>query len=375
MFSKLKLMQFSRKHADFFLFNILVPLWVLTLYFISFSLLLPESINRVFVTRSGKYIFGIVGMLSLLFLISLEHFGIKPSISRWGKRKISLWDAMLILLPLTPIAQYLLNNLDILSVGEVAYLFLGFAVFSVGFILGVPWFLGRIGSSQVLILLGLAFTFSLTNMAIVSHQFSWHEKGSLKTQWIIFMGVFILSCFFVYTNNKKYIYLFVVFVFLSTVVVQFPKESSVLKENDIKSNKLYQLVDSREPNITPDIYLLIYDAYVVNETMLSYGIDNQPQEQYLEYQGFKLYPHTYSVGNHTLATMSRVLNASTEYYGSLSRGTSGDGVIQTILKEFDYNTYGIFVSGHWYRGGVLLAMTIYFLMTRLHQCGFWGQLF
>jgi hypothetical protein len=96
--------------------------------------------------------------------------------------------------------------------------------------------------------------------------------------------------------------------------------------------------------------LLIYDAYVPNETMLAYGIDNSAQEAYLAQQGFQLYPHTYSIDASTLATMSRVLNASTKYYGDSRRAVSGDGVTQKILKNVGYETYGLFPSNFMFQG-------------------------
>jgi hypothetical protein len=48
--------------------------------------------------------------------------------------------------------------------------------------------------------------------------------------------------------------------------------------------------------------------------------------------------------------MSRVLNASTEYYGDKRRGVSGDGVIQKILDDLSYKTYGLFYSDFMFRG-------------------------
>jgi hypothetical protein len=110
------------------------------------------------------------------------------------------------------------------------------------------------------------------------------------------------------------------------------------------------LVDSRKPKITPNIYLLIYDAYVVNEIMLSHGIDNSAQEQYLEQLGFKIYSHNYSLASDTENSMSRVLNASTELYGIPQKGCAGDGVVQNLLKGFGYKTYGIFPWVDCFRG-------------------------
>lgn len=115
-------------------------------------------------------------------------------------------------------------------------------------------------------------------------------------------------------------------------------------------NKLVELLGSRKPLSTPDIYLLVYDSYVINETMLGYGIDNSAQEKYLEALGFELYPHTYSVAGASIGTMSRTLNASTEYYGSARRGVSGDGIVQNLLESFGYETYGIFRSDYFFQG-------------------------
>jgi hypothetical protein len=110
------------------------------------------------------------------------------------------------------------------------------------------------------------------------------------------------------------------------------------------------LVGDREPSFTPNIYLLVYDAYVVNETMLEYGIDNRAQEEYLEARGFKIYPYTYSIGADTLDSMSRVFNASTDFYGSPRRGISGDGVVQNLLKSFGYETSHITYTDYPFQG-------------------------
>jgi hypothetical protein len=84
--------------------------------------------------------------------------------------------------------------------------------------------------------------------------------------------------------------------------------------------------------------------------MLAYGIDNSAQEDYLSQQGFKLYPHTYSIDASSVGTMSRVLNASTEYYGDPRRAVSGDGITQKILRDVGYETYGLFFSDYMFFG-------------------------
>jgi hypothetical protein len=84
--------------------------------------------------------------------------------------------------------------------------------------------------------------------------------------------------------------------------------------------------------------------------MLAYGIDNSSQEQYLENLDFQIYPHTYSVGANSITTISRVLNASVDFYGNVRKGVSGDGVVQNLLKGFGYKTYGVFESATFFWG-------------------------
>ncbi|HPA32726.1 MAG TPA: hypothetical protein PLV24_04020, partial [Anaerolineaceae bacterium] len=127
---------------------------------------------------------------------------------------------------------------------------------------------------------------------------------------------------------------------------------------------------TQKPVITPNIYLLVYDAYVPNETMQAYGIDNRAQEQYLRDQGFVLYPHTYSIGADSVGTMSRVLNMSTSYGGEYRKGVSGDGVVQNALQELGYTTYGIFPTDYMFQG-VGSSYDVFFPRIKGGRFGTW----
>jgi hypothetical protein len=48
--------------------------------------------------------------------------------------------------------------------------------------------------------------------------------------------------------------------------------------------------------------------------------------------------------------MSRVLNCSVSFYGNPRRGVSGDGVVQNLLEELGYKTYGVFPTDYFFRG-------------------------
>jgi hypothetical protein len=347
----IKSISMIERKTERFLSHILIPLWVLTFYFFSLSRFLPAGVNNVFVTQSEEYTFWVTSALSLIFFFILGMKKSKLSFEK-SEEKFSPDNLILLLLPLTPAMQYILSNRQFLSPLEAIYVFFVFAVFAAFIVLFIPTLFKRIGSSQILMFLGLAFTFSVINMASLSWQFSWHEQGRLIIQLAVFAGIFFLSWLFFYIKNQKLLHILVVIMFLSTCVTQLlkvDKDSSNIVSSE-KDNKLLTLVNSREPKVTPNIYLLVYDAYVVNETMLSHGIDNQAQEQYLEELGFKIYPHNYTIGSPTQDSMSRVLNASTEFYGSRQKGCAGDGIVQNLLKRYGYKTYGIFPWAHCFRG-------------------------
>jgi hypothetical protein len=140
--------------------------------------------------------------------------------------------------------------------------------------------------------------------------------------------------------------------FAANSIVQLNARDSTQYSSSVDQddNKLVALIGAREPVVAPSIYLLVYDSYVASETMSAYGIDNRVQEQYLEGLGFKIYPHTYSLGALSIASMSRVLNCSVSFYGNPRRGVSGDGVVQNLLEESGYKTYGVFPTDYFFRG-------------------------
>lgn len=341
--------------AELVLSHVLFPLWVLIFYLEAFSVFMSPGVNYDFVTRSGKYLLYAASLLSttyVLFLVVKRH---KPSFSSNDADRFFVGDIILVLLPLAPVTQYLINNIELLTILEVVGVISVFFLVSGVLILLIPAVLKKTGSRQTLICLGAALTFSITNMSIMSRQFGWYQIGSLRIQWAVFFGIFLLT-WLLYKTNRIFLYVLVPVLFITTISSQFfvagnELQTGIRTEAGKKAdNALVSLVGSRKPNNTPSIYLLVYDSYVVNETMLAYGIDNQAQEQFLEELNFLVYPHTYSIGSYSVLSMSAVLNTSIESYGNERSGVSGNGVIIELLKRFGYTTYGIFSSDHFFRG-------------------------
>ena len=344
--------------VNFFFSNIHVSLVVVVLYFISFEFLLspilkiPNGVSYVFVSRSWKY-FSLLAMSSSWIFLAILRFKKSGKLAfNNSKEKIYSGDFFLLLLPLTPVVQYILNNQDILSPLGSLYVFIFFMLFSGIYIFVIPAFLSFVGSTRTLIFLGLAFVFTITSMASLSNIYEWFDKGSIKIQLMFMGGVFLATWFLNSLNDKKILRVLIAVVFVSNSVMQLLAQD-IWKDRTslpVAENKLLSLIEERVPAVTPNIYLLVYDAYVSNETMLAYGINNSSQEEYLEELGFELYPHTYSVGHKSIKTMSRVLNASTDFYGNSRRAVSGDGIIQKTLKSFGYETYGLFPWDWYFRG-------------------------
>ncbi len=338
--------------------RILATLIALTLYLVFFEWYLtwllpdePASVTAAFIHKSWKPAAALMVAAHFVFLVVFRLGRCAGLVFQtpWQLPRIGDW--FLILLPLTPVAQYILNNQNILSGAGSLFLLAVFAGFSALFIMAAPAVLGRIGPIRPLVFLGLAFTFTLTNMAALSASRHWFAEGRYGLQLAVFGSVFLVGWLLYERVGRRFTYLVVALYFVANSVTQFVtarQHESDSSQPDTNS-KLIDLVGSREPLTKPNIYLLIYDAYVPNETMLGYGIDNSEQERYLEDQGFQLYPNTYSVAGFSVGTMSRVLNASSNFFGEPRSAVSGNGIVPTLLQRFGYETHGIFWSDYYFQ--------------------------
>lgn len=353
--------------------RVVVPLVVLALYSVVLSWFIswlvpeyPANVNGDFVGRvwiwslvaAGLYLIAYVALpIFLRYFVVFEGKKKGRQVSEAKKtsrpafkNSIEKFDLILVLLPLTPVVQYILNNQDILSPLGSLYIIAVFLAFSVLLVIGVPALLGLTGTTKTMMLLGATFAFMITNMASLSAGAHWFERGSFPIQLIAFVGLFVVAWLLYFRVGRKFLYAVVAIFFVVNSISAWWGARQSTETALPGDNKLVQLVGTKEPSSTPNIYVLVYDSYVVNETMLQYGIDNSAQEGYLEAEGFKIYPHTYSLGAESIRSMGRTLNASTKLYGAENSAVAGDGVVQNLLKKFGYRTYGIFPTNIFFRG-------------------------
>ena len=182
--------------------NVFVPLAVLSLYLFFLSRFLSVGVSQNFSRDLLTLTFSVWILVGLLVFI-LWKLKIGKLEFRKAEEKITGRDLVLVLLPLTPIVQYILSNQDILSPLTSLYL-LGFFVLLLSiFIIGFPILLGFLGSSRTMAAVSLSLSFLITNMAALSLQFSWFEVGSLKIQLAFFSVIFLVVWFLWDLNLMK----------------------------------------------------------------------------------------------------------------------------------------------------------------------------
>lgn len=333
---------------------ILVPAGALFLYCAGFALsaymLLPLSVNYNFSRNLG------ITTLFILFSGGVLYYFTRRTDPAAGRTrpssllKPSPGDVILLLLPLTPVAQYTLINKGIISTAGAVYVIAFFGLVSALFILIIPLLMQPFADYRVLQAAGAAFTFSLTNMAILSRAHAWYAYGDAVLQQALFWGVLIILLVLTRLRSRVILYAVVIGYFLPGIV--FPLQDEKLPEQDTGTSSgaadISTLLKGKSPEVTPNVYMLVYDSYAPGETMAAYGIDISQQFGFLDAQGFNLYPRAYTIHPETLSSMNSVM-AVASIAGSSPNAVSGDNRVVRQFKSLGYTTYGVFPTDYMFR--------------------------
>jgi len=340
----------KKKNALDFIIQLLIAGLFFFVYAFIFSRIVQKGINHHFMARIftvfWPLLIGIISLLMVIFFLNKNSLMLEKS-----NRTIFFSDLFLMFLPLNPIVQYLILNKDILSFLDFVVLLFCYLTIITFFCFVFPLILSFFGYQKILMLLGISFCFMLFNMPALAARFNWHLKGYLIIQLAVFLIVFFVIVFFHYFNKNILIIMIVVF-FISSIASSIYRLSV---EKDDGSNEdginflIYSLTENNQIFRTTDIFLMTYDSYIGNETMMQYGIDNNEQESFLSQNGFHIYKGVYSVGADTLSSMDKVLEVSLTVKPS-GNGVSGNGAVQNILRKNRYKTYGIFNNGYMFSG-------------------------
>lgn len=188
---------FSKLHEQVFI-NMLMACAMLLTYMLIASRFLPEGINAVFVSRAWKYVLvlmvsGFLMFPGFVYVLKVKTFSYSKTLEKFKAQ-----DVMVLLLPITPIVQYLILNQDILNITDSIIIIIFFVALAFVTSCIVPWLLSTVGSRAVLMSAGLSLTYVLMNMSALASSFQWHLAGNLVIQ----SGIFIFTAalfFFLYS--------------------------------------------------------------------------------------------------------------------------------------------------------------------------------
>lgn len=324
---------------------------VFFVYASTIKLILDGGNNQQLADAMFVVLTGILVVIALVHLMALQQ-------GRWsrakrinGKRyqaypRLRFADLVLILIPLAPICQYILMNQELLTAtGQLLFLLI-FVCCCFAAVIVAPLLLHRLLPIFGLVPLGLTLVFVYVSMPAFSLMGAWAAAPDLALLAALIIIAYTLLDRF-YRHQRTFLY--------STALVYFVISTSYTaydvftREQPRENVETTTADDDTYPNFIatgqmkkkPDIYLLTYDAYVGQETMQQYGIDNSAQERFLTDAGFKIYPETYSVGFDSINSMSRMLEVSHQLTKMPRDTVMGRALVPVKLKEQGYKTHAV----------------------------------
>ncbi len=318
---------------------------MITLYFI-----LPKGLTTEFLFRGSKLVSIACVILTLIFVLSWilnKNFKFKKKIEI-----PELKDLILVALPISPVLDYLLFNIEYLNIFGFFYLVGTILLFILllGYIF--PIIFSYFVSIKILMISGLALSFTILTMAKISSNPNSHL---LESQFIT-QGLYLIISFgvlfLIYFFNKKVAYFSVILFMTTGILISFLNyySKNSLKDKHQVSDKLINFLKNKKNKIVnkKNIYLLVYESYAGFETLNYYGFDNTNQLQFLEEHGFKTYSGIYSNASKSLDTTSRILEIDGELPKHTRHYTSGNAFGLNIFKANDYETVGLFKNSYFF---------------------------
>ncbi|MEG0328563.1 MAG: CDP-glycerol glycerophosphotransferase family protein [Erysipelothrix sp.] len=306
------------------------------------KLLPSQGLNQEFFTRiMAPTVLVTIALfavcLALIWFKDKGQFSFKKQ-----KEAFELKDMLLIALPMTPIAQYVFANQSILSFGTSILVFGYFALISIVVVVIIPWLLSPVIAKYLSTSVGMAFLYILINMASFGR--TTRVAYIFLILCVLCVGAVILQFF-----NKKSILitLSVVLCIANAGVSGFKfiqqKDSVNTFDPSVQSN-LADATANLTPKHTPDIFILVYDAYSNQETFKLYNHDNSDQVNFLLDEGFAIYDGTYSIGHASLTSTSRMLNMQplADDEATFRKALAGENNSRAGLQGIGYDTNTVF---------------------------------
>lgn len=322
---------------------------ILTLFSMTvISIIIPEGLTAKFLFRGSKIV-GLVSFVLGIIFIFLWLFNKSFEL----KKKFELpeiKDFALLALPMSPVIDFAIINIEYLNQTSLVYLIGITLLFSLTFSFILPILFSYFASFKILMISGLALSFTVLTMAKISNNPINHILNSqFLTQGVYLIFSFVIL-YLIYSFNKRVAVTVALFFMITGIFVNLLNYTSNNSIEANKSDRLLNFLNNDKNKIIQkkNIYLLIYESYPNLETLKFYGFDNTDQINFLEENGFKIYHGSYSSGGLSIASTSRLL----EIKGKISQHgryyLSGNAFSLDVLRANGYKTVALFKSPHFF---------------------------
>ena len=337
---------FHKKRKISLIYFVYILTVLSSLFFLSGSFrdLIAMSIKSATIFH---YLMILFGFILLIFRLKIRRLSIKKK-SFFLLKKNQYAPYLSLLIPLTVSLQ---TNLEFFNVfSGIQYYFLMIGVPILVFHLAYLVFEKSINQS-IYIPSFIAIILSFYLVPIVTNLTGLNADNNFIPH---LLTLFLMIAIFILLNkiDKKIIPTLSISVLLILGFLRL-YDNSIKKLNKEKSYTLQQSMNPTETFFDgkimkhkPDIYLLIYDAYVEeNQMERLYNINNIKQMDLLKSHKFEIYNNVYSTGNASLESMSNVVNLSNIFYfpNSLEyrKKINGESTINRILQKNGYKTHNV----------------------------------
>lgn len=334
------------------LLQIVFALFLFVSYILGAQNFLPEEgLNQEFLNKLLPYsVLGILAVFALFILVSWIKG--KGTVSfKKSMEGIELRDLLLVALPMTPIAQYIIANQDMLSIVESGKVFMYFFLLSMVGVVLIPVMLSPVISKSLSSPISLGFLFVILNMA------NFGRVTRLSYIAIVLLALFVVTFLLLFYKKKNILLVASSIFFVANIGTAFfssDEKVSGGSGNNIEASekRILKATADKTPVHTPDVFLLIYESYSNEETMNFYGYDNSEQTQYLLDNGFAIYDGTYSLAPSSLSSISRVLEP--DYVGDdedeMRKIIASDAATVKLFNGLDYTTHTAVASDYMTKG-------------------------
>ncbi|MBP7901738.1 MAG: sulfatase-like hydrolase/transferase [Spirochaetes bacterium] len=332
--------------------NAVVFSGIIALYSLASSFFIPSGVNALFTSYLFRIFSGITVFSAVIFILwkiitRRMAFALEKEFEPF-----KLTDFAFILLPMTPVTQYILSNQDSVTMQGTVILFAVFVILSAVCGIIFPVCLSKIASKKVAMTASIAFLTMIFNMASLSSMNAWSIKGVFGIQ-IAVMVLIIIICFIIRFIPVKIAILAMTVFFavnaVTAVMSDDTEKSPQSKSGEVKEFRVTSVLEGKSIKRRNDILFIIFESYADNETLKYFGYDNENHADYLKSNGFHVYRGIYSLGAPTEQALSKAFNIDRDV-SEHKKYLAGNTALHALLSAQGYKTHGVFDNNWNLRG-------------------------